>query len=54
MLSGKKVINDFDYESVSEAYRVAESYCTSHGIKIYNATRGGKLEIFNRVDFDRI
>lgn len=50
----KKVINDFDYESVSEAYRVAESYCTSHGIKIYNATRGGKLEIFNRVDFDRI
>ena len=29
-------------------------YADKHGIKIYNATRGGKLEIFDRVDFDTI
>ena len=23
-----------------------------HGLKIYNATRGGKLEIFERINFD--
>lgn len=34
------------------AYRAAEEYAKSHGIKIYNATRGGMLEVFERVDFD--
>ena len=26
----------------------------SNGIKIYNATRGGALEVFERVDFDSL
>ena len=33
-------------------FRVAREYCESHGIMIKNATRGGKLEIFERVEFD--
>lgn len=34
------------------AYKVAKEYADTHGIKIYNATRGGKLEVFERVNFD--
>lgn len=32
----------------------AKDYADSHGIKIFNATRGGKLEVFPRMDFDSI
>jgi hypothetical protein len=30
----------------------AKKYADGHDIEIYNATRGGKLEVFERVDFD--
>ena len=43
-----------NYESTLQAYRVAKEYCDNHNIKIYNATRGGKLEVFPRVDFDSL
>lgn len=36
------------------AYEYARSYADAHGIKIYNATRGGYLEAFERVDFDSL
>ncbi len=36
------------------SYRVAKEYADLHGIKIFNATRGGALEIFPRVEFDSI
>lgn len=36
------------------AYEAARQYAESHGIKIFNATRGGKLEVFERVDFDSL
>ena len=36
------------------AYQVAKDYADAHGIKIYNATRGGKLEVFERVEFDSL
>lgn len=36
------------------AYQAAKKYADEHGIKIYNATRGGKLEVFERVDFDSL
>lgn len=39
---------------VKAAYEKAKKYADEHGIKIYNATRGGKLEIFERVDFDNL
>ena len=36
------------------AYEAAEKYTESKGIKIYNATRGGMLEVFERVDLDSL
>lgn len=33
-------------------YIAAKEYADKHGIKIYNATRGGKLEVFPRINFD--
>lgn len=38
----------------TRAYRQAKKYCDAHDIYIYNATRGGKLEVFPRVSFDDI
>ena len=35
-----------------KAYMAAHQYADSHGIKIYNATRGGELEVFERVELD--
>lgn len=39
------------YKSTA-AYYTARKYADEHGIKIFNATRGGKLDAFERVDFD--
>ncbi|MDR3349491.1 MAG: DUF115 domain-containing protein [Acidaminococcales bacterium] len=39
---------------INAAYGTAREYADSHGIKIYNATRGGKLEAFERVNFDNL
>lgn len=36
------------------AYEYARKYADTHGIKIYNATRGGYLEAFERIDFDTL
>ena len=36
------------------AYKAAKEYADLHGIHIYNATRGGELETFQRVDFDEL
>lgn len=36
------------------SYRAAKKYADEHGVKIYNATRGGMLEVFERVDFDSL
>jgi hypothetical protein len=38
----------------TKAYECAETYTRRHGIRIYNATRGGELEFFERVDFDTL
>lgn len=37
-----------------QAYESAQKHAEEHGIKIYNATRGGKLEVFERVEFDSL
>ena len=42
----------FFADNMFNAYQVARHYAERHGIKIYNATRGGKLEVFERVNFD--
>ncbi len=35
-------------------YEVMKKYCEEHNIAIYNATRGGYLEVFERINFDDI
>jgi uncharacterized Rossmann fold enzyme len=56
-------VADYDHENFKSwvhvdkttlAYQSAKAYADAHGIKIYNATRGGKLEVFERVDFDSL
>ena len=37
-----------------DCYKTVKSFAKKNGVKIYNATRGGKLEVFERVDFDKI
>ncbi|MCM3724911.1 DUF115 domain-containing protein [Neobacillus cucumis] len=41
-------------EVSTRAFSAAKRYADENNIKIYNATRGGKLEVFERVDFDQI
>lgn len=36
------------------AFARAKEVCDLYGVKIYNATRGGKLEIFPRANFDEL
>lgn len=44
-----------DYEMVNDSYLSAENYSRRKGsFRIYNATRGGKLEAFERVDLDSV
>jgi uncharacterized Rossmann fold enzyme len=39
---------------VNSAYETAREYCKQHGIKIRNATRGGALDVFERINFDNL
>lgn len=41
-------------ELMENAYKQALKYCDAHGIKIFNATRGGKLNVFKRISFDSL
>lgn len=43
-----------DLVQLFKAYEAAKQYCEQHGIKLCNATRGGALEILERVDFDSL
>lgn len=36
------------------AYQKLKNYAEARGVKIYNASRGGKLEIYERVEFDTL
>lgn len=35
-------------------YVAMKKHCDERNIKVFNATRGGKLEVFPRVDFDSL
>lgn len=43
-----------NYESTLNAWKVAKEFCDAHGIITKNATRGGKLEVFERVNFEQL
>jgi hypothetical protein len=42
------------FDRVTLAYEAAKEYASNCGVKIFNATRGGELEVFERVDFDSL
>lgn len=44
----------YEKEKVELSFQAAGIYANQHDIKIYNATSGGKLEVFDRVDFDEL
>lgn len=52
------MLADFDFDAnwrkIMQGYRKAELISRKHGFRIYNATRGGALEEFERVDFDSL
>lgn len=45
------ILNAPRLERSEMAYQKAFRYCNEHGIKIFNATRGGNLEVFPRIPF---
>ncbi len=54
---GEPVVDNLNLPKVVEmtrAYLSAEKHSRRNGYRIYNATRGGKLEAFERVEFDEI
>ncbi|MBQ3763763.1 MAG: DUF115 domain-containing protein [Synergistaceae bacterium] len=44
----------FPWDFATNAFFAAKRYADEHGVRILNATRGGKLEVFERVDFDSL
>lgn len=54
---GDCILDSFlsDYNRIMlNIYNAIRVYANSHDIHIYNATRGGDLEVFERVNFDRL
>ena len=43
-----------EMNGMTRAYEAFRDYAKEHGITVKNATRGGKLEVFERVDFDSL
>ena len=41
-------------EKSTLTYIAMKEQCDKRGVKVFNATRGGKLEVFPRVDFDKL
>ena len=41
-------------EKSTMTYIAMKKHCSQRGIQVYNATRGGKLEVFDRVNFDEV
>lgn len=41
-------------KGMMEAYETAKSFADNTNFKIYNATRGGKLEVFKRINLDNL
>lgn len=44
----------FNVDIVTQSFIDMKKFCDKQNVKVYNATRGGKLEVFPRVDFDNL
>lgn len=44
----------YEKDKVELSFQKAKQYANACGLKIYNATRGGHLEVFERVSFDEL
>lgn len=54
MYDANKIGANPNLEYNLRAFTSARNYLKEHNIKIYNTTRGGKLEVFERKDFDKV
>jgi hypothetical protein len=41
-------------ERMEQGYQAAKEFLDAHGVKVFNATAGGRLEVFPRVAFDEV
>lgn len=48
----KKMIPNL--EATTRAYEQVKECCDKIGVNVFNATRGGKLEVYPRADFDKL
>jgi hypothetical protein len=46
--------HDPNVERMEQSYRIAKEFLDRQGVKVYNATIGGKLEVFDRADYKTI
>ncbi len=53
MKPGEKMVIP-DVEGMERFYQIAREAAEDRGIRIYNATRGGALEVFERADLDEV
>lgn len=44
----------FNIDAATQSFIDLKAYADKRGVKIFNATRGGKLEVFPRVNFDEL
>lgn len=44
----------FNVDNATQAFMDLKVFAEERGVEIYNATRGGKLEVFERVNFDEL
>ncbi len=52
--SSEKDMMNHEMDKIFMGYQTAKRYADAHGIKIWNATRGGNLEIFDRISIEEI
>lgn len=41
-------------DAMNYSYELCKKFAEEKGVKIYNATRGGKLEVFDRIEIDKV
>jgi hypothetical protein len=49
-----EIVNPAPIETMNLSYKEAFNYCEENSIQVFNATRGGYLEIFPRKDLDTL